>query len=115
MVPTPSGQTQAPSPQCPVEVSLAAISGRWTTLVLRNLMSAESHSYTELAHSLPQLSDKVLTDRLRHLIEANLVERLATPSFPTRTTYRLTTRGQALRPLLIELYRTGLTLQQDET
>lgn len=115
LVPTTSGRTQAPSPDCPVEVSLAAISGRWTTLVLRNLISGGSHSYSELAGSLPQLSDKVLTERLRELVSAGLVARTTTSGFPQRTDYRITERGEELRPLLIQLYRTGLALQSHDT
>lgn len=114
LVPTASGRTQAPSPDCPVEVSLAAISGRWTTLVLRNLLSGGSHSYSELAASLPQLSDKVLADRLRELVSADLVTRITTSGFPQRTEYRVTERGEELRHLLIELYRTGLALQSHD-
>lgn len=114
LVPTPDGRTHAPAPDCPVEVSLAAISGRWTTLVLRNLMSGDGHSYTELAGSLPQLSDKVLTERLRELVSAGLAERRIAGGFPRRTEYRITERGRELRPLLIELYRTGLALQRHD-
>lgn len=115
LVPTVSGRTRAPSPDCPVEVSLAAISGRWTTLVLRNLLSGDPYSYTELAASLPQLSDKVLADRLRELVSAGLVARSTTSGFPQRTDYRITERGEELRALLIELYRTGLALQSHDT
>lgn len=111
LVPTPSGAAQAPSPDCPVEVSLAAISGRWTTLVLRNLMSGDTYSYTQLAASLPRLSDKVLTERLSELVSAGLAERIVTAGFPQRTGYRISERGRTLRPLLIELYRTGMALQ----
>lgn len=111
LVPTLGGRTLAPSPGCPVEVSLAAIAGRWTTLVLRDLMPGDARSYTELAESLPQLSDKVLSDRLSGLVSAGLVERTVTSGFPRRTDYRITDRGRELRPLLIELYRTGLALQ----
>lgn len=114
LVPTPSGRTAAPSSGCPVEVSLAAISGRWTTLVLRNLMHGGGHSFTELAESLPDLSDKVRIERLRHLVSSGLVERRLTSGFPRRTEYRITARGRRLRPLLIELYRVGLALQRDE-
>lgn len=111
LVPTPGGRTRAPSPDCPVEVSLKAIAGRWTTLVLRNLMPGKAWSYTELAESLPQLSDKVLADRLTDLVSTGLVKRTVTSGFPRRTTYRITERGTELRPLLVELYRTGLALQ----
>lgn len=115
LVPTLSGRTDVPSIDCPVEVSLAAISGRWTTLVLRNLMPGDGYSYTELAESLPQLSDKVLTERLRELVSAGLVERRIASGFPRRTEYRITERGRELRPLLIELYRTGLALKAHDS
>lgn len=111
LVPTTSGRTQAPSSECPVEIALSAISGRWTTLVLRNLLSGGGHSYSELAASLPQLSDKVLSDRLRALVTADLVERTVNAGFPQRTEYRITPRGEKLRPLLVELYRTGKALR----
>lgn len=113
LVPTPSGRTRAPSPECPVEVALAAIAGRWTTLVLRDLMPGVPRSYTERAETLPQLSDKVLSDRLSELVSSGLVKRTVTVGFPRRTEYRITDRARELRPLLIELYRTGLALQGD--
>ncbi|MGN6036659.1 winged helix-turn-helix transcriptional regulator [Brevibacterium casei] len=114
-MPTASGRTLAPSMDCPVEVALAAISGRWTTLVLRNLMSGDAYSYTDLAESLPRLSDKVLTERLHELVTAGLVTKSTTNGFPQQTEYRLTERGRELRPLLVELYRTGLALQSHES
>ncbi|MFL0460378.1 winged helix-turn-helix transcriptional regulator [Kytococcus sedentarius] len=114
LVPTASGRTLAPSMDCPVEVALTAISGRWTTLVLRNLMSGDAYSYTDLAESLPRLSDKVLTERLHELVAAGLVARSTTVGFPQRTEYRITERGRELRPLLVELYRAGLALQSHD-
>ena len=39
LVPTDAGESAAPTASCPVEVALSAISGRWTTLLLRDLMS----------------------------------------------------------------------------
>src|SRR5690606_5792218 len=38
LVPDEAGRTAKPEPTCPVEVALAAIAGRWTTLLLRDLM-----------------------------------------------------------------------------
>ncbi len=111
LVPTAAGRTDAPSDDCPVEVALAAVAGRWTTLLLRNLMGRDAASFSELAHELPALSDKVLADRLDRLVELGLVRRDASRGFPTRTAYRLTERGLLLRPLLVELYRTGAALQ----
>ena len=96
-----------------MEVALAAIAGRWTTLVLRELMQGPL-SFSELRSRLPSLSAKVLSDRLRGLTERGMAECARTAGFPTRTEYRLTERGLALRPLLITLYDVGGVLLTTE-
>ncbi|MBV2156491.1 helix-turn-helix transcriptional regulator [Kitasatospora sp. SUK 42] len=90
-------------------MALAAVSGRWTTLVLRELMHGPA-SYGELRERLPEISPKVLAERLQTLGERELVARERLLGFPVRTSYRLTPTGEALRPLLVELYRTGVEL-----
>ncbi|WP_245650385.1 winged helix-turn-helix transcriptional regulator [Nocardia harenae] len=105
-MPTEPGRTPRPEPTCPVEAALAAVSGRWTTLVLRELMHGPS-SFGDLAARLPEISPKVLTERLHGLRDGGLVHRERLAGFPVRTRYALTPAGETLRPLLIELYRTG--------
>lgn len=106
------GETRRPEPDCPVEVALAAVSGRWATLVLRDLMHGP-RSFTELRRGLPTLSAKVLTERLAGLERQGLVECHRHNGFPTRVSYRLTPAGRLLRPLLVELYRTGAALLRE--
>jgi DNA-binding HxlR family transcriptional regulator len=109
LVPDQAGRTVKPDPTCPVEVALAAIAGRWTTLLLRDLM-AGPRSFGEIRAALPTLSDKVLVDRLRDLQSRGLINRRVHTGFPTRTTYALTPAGVQLRPLLVQLYETGRSL-----
>jgi DNA-binding HxlR family transcriptional regulator len=109
LVPDQAGRTVKPDPTCPVEVALAAIAGRWTTLLLRDLM-AGPRSFGEIRAALPTLSDKVLVDRLRDLQSRGLVDRRVHTGFPARTTYALTPAGVQLRPLLVQLYETGRSL-----
>ncbi|WFB11143.1 helix-turn-helix transcriptional regulator [Streptomyces sp. LX-29] len=111
LVPSPRGRTARPEADCPVEIALAAVSGRWTTLVLRELMHAPQ-SFGTLRERLPEISPKVLSERLHTLRERGLVAQERLPGFPVRTRYTLTTAGLALRPLLIELYRTGERLHE---
>ncbi|WP_312866194.1 winged helix-turn-helix transcriptional regulator [Streptomyces boluensis] len=110
LVPDADGRTRRPEPDCPVEIALAAVAGRWTTLVLRELMSG-GDSFSALRERLPGISPKVLAERLRVLEERDLLTRDRIPGFPPRTRYRLTPSGHALRPLLVELYRTGAKLR----
>ncbi|MCA1655352.1 MAG: helix-turn-helix transcriptional regulator [Pseudonocardiaceae bacterium] len=93
----------APTPSCPVEVALSAISGRWATLVLRDLMFGP-RLFGELRAGLPTLSAKVLTERLTSLRRQEIVA-------VVDGSYQLTSRGLSLRPLLVELFRTGEALQ----
>ncbi|WP_372411410.1 winged helix-turn-helix transcriptional regulator [Streptomyces luteireticuli] len=106
LVPPGPGRTARPETGCPVEIALAAVAGRWTTLVLRELMHSP-HSFGTLRERLPEISPKVLTDRLHALRERGLLTQERLPGFPVRTRYTLTPAGRALRPLLVELHRTG--------
>nr|WP_206068073.1 helix-turn-helix domain-containing protein [Nonomuraea sp. FMUSA5-5] len=95
-----------PTPSCPVEITLAALRGRWTTLVVRELLKGE-HTFTQLAQALPALSDKVLTDRLAQLADSGVLVRDRRPGWPPRTSYRLTPRGHRLGPVLQALWDWG--------
>ncbi|WP_254716669.1 helix-turn-helix domain-containing protein [Actinomadura sp. WMMB 499] len=89
-----------------MEITLAALRGRWTTLVVRELLRGE-RGYTELREALPRLSDKVLSDRLAQLVEAGVAERRRLPGRPVRTRYALTPRGHRLGPVLQALWDWG--------
>ena len=110
-MPDARGRTRRPETGCPVEAALAAVSGRWTTLVLRELMGGP-RGFTELRTLLPELSAKVLSERLTALRERGLVTAERLPGFPVRTRYDLTEAGRSLRPLLVALYATGAELQR---
>ena len=102
----PRANVAEPTPHCPVEITLAALRGRWTTLVIRELLHGD-HTFTELRQALPTLSDKVLSDRLAHLTQAGVLDRHRRPGWPPRTHYRLTAQGRRLGPVLQELWNWG--------
>jgi DNA-binding HxlR family transcriptional regulator len=103
-----------PDPSCPVEITLAALRGRWTALVIGELARG-SRSFTDLALALPALSDKVLTDRLAHLTKAGVVSRRRTAAWPPRVSYTLTPRGHALLPVLGAMWAWGTAAPSDDT
>ena len=67
-------------------------------------------SFGDLRGRLPDLSAKILSERLRELTARGLVARERLPGFPVRTRYVLTSTGARLRPLLVQLYETGTVL-----
>ncbi|GGQ10599.1 DNA-binding HxlR family transcriptional regulator [Actinomadura coerulea] len=102
----PRANAAEPTPSCPVEITLHALRGRWTTLVVRELLRGD-RSYSELRLALPALSDKVLADRLAHLAEAGVLERERRAGWPPRTLYKLTPQGRRLGPVLQALWDWG--------
>lgn len=108
----PLAAVPEPTPECPVEVALAVIGGRWTTLVVRELLAGRER-YGELAAALPALSDKVLSDRLARLAKAGVVRRVREPGWPPRVRYVLTERGLALGHVMDALWRWGTGCQEE--
>jgi DNA-binding HxlR family transcriptional regulator len=91
---------------CPVELSLDILGGKWKSVILARLKDCPL-SYGELRRLISELSDKVLTERLKALEAQGLVTRVRTANQPARSRYALTERGESLRPLLEALYNWG--------
>jgi DNA-binding HxlR family transcriptional regulator len=93
---------------CPVELSLDLLGGKWKSVILARLKERPL-SYGELRRLIPDLSDKVLTERLKGLEARGLVTRMRSSSAgqPARLRYALTERGKSLRSVLEALYSWG--------
>jgi DNA-binding HxlR family transcriptional regulator len=85
-----------------VEVLLGVLEGKWSVLVVRELLHGPRR-FGELRRALAPVSAKTLTDRLRHLEAAGVVGREAHAEIPPRVTYRLTALGESLRPVLLAM------------
>ena len=92
--------------QCPVEVTLDILEGKWTPIILAHLKDG-AHRYGQLRRRMPTTSEKVLTQRLRALEAADLVERRVGAGVPAPVEYDLTDEGRTLEPVLQALYAWG--------
>jgi DNA-binding HxlR family transcriptional regulator len=88
---------------CPVELSLTLLGGKWKAVILARLKDRPLR-YGELRRLIPRLSDKVLTERLADLQGLGLI---APNDGRPRNGYRLSARGESLRPVLQALYDWG--------
>ncbi len=99
---------------CAVAKSLDVVGDRWTLLIVRELIAAGPCRYTDLRNGLPGIATNLLAERLRDLEEAGVVAREEAPPPVATTLFRLTPRGEELRPLLDELMRWGLPLMTEQ-
>ncbi len=93
---------------CPTEFTLQVLGGKWKTVILCYLKIGPLR-YAELRKLIPNLSDKVLSQRLRELIEAGLIDRSKAEDGDRSEVYALSERGQSLGRILTELYSWGDT------
>ena len=92
-------KTKEELPACPVATAVALIGGKWKLLILRNLR-VRPWRFNELQRDLEGISQKVLTDSLRQLMEDGLVYRHDYQELPPRVEYGLTALGRELLPVM---------------
>lgn len=93
-------------PECTVERAVQVIDGKWTTLILRDLLQG-TRRFGELRAGLTGISPKTLTDRLRDLESHGVLIRTIYPEIPPRVEYTLTEKGRALGGVVQALAQWG--------
>lgn len=89
---------------CPVAKAMELLDERWTLLVVRELLSGSTH-FNELRRGNPRMSPALLSKRLQTLEHAGVVRR---DECAGRSSYRLTERGEELRPVVEALGAWGM-------
>ena len=97
---------QVKARECSVERTVDVISGRWTTLIVRELLGG-TRRYGELRATLKGVSPKTLTDKLRDLETQGVLTRTVYPSVPPRVEYSLTPKGRALEGVIAAMKAWG--------
>src|ERR1700720_2547995 len=83
-------------PFCPrYHYAIELVGRRWTGVIVRMLLG-EPRRFAELAAAIPDLSDRMLAERLRELEHEGIVARTVIPDTPVRVEYALTPMGHAL-------------------
>ena len=92
-------KTKDELPVCPVATAVSLIGGKWKLLIIRNL-KARSWRFNELQRDLDGISQKVLTDSLRQMIDDGLVYRHDYQKMPPKVEYELTELGKEMLPII---------------
>jgi DNA-binding HxlR family transcriptional regulator len=81
------------------------IGRRWTGAILEILIQGGSLRFSQIGSAVTDLSDRMLSDRLKELESYGLVRRTVHPGPPVRVEYALTPKGEELGPAIAELKR----------
>lgn len=88
-------------PDCGIAQALALLGDAWTILIIRNAFFG-TRRFADFQQQLG-ISRNVLSERLRHLVENEILERVDAGVHGERFEYRLTGKGDALLPVLTTL------------
>lgn len=91
---------------CGLAESLDLLGERWTMLILRDLLLGPKR-FTDLLDRLSGISTGLLSQRLRELEDAGLIEKAVLPPPAASSVYQLTSDGNELRTILLGLIRWG--------
>ncbi len=79
--------------------AIELVGRRWTGAILQALFRGQSR-YGDIRATIPNLSDTMLTQRLRELEAEGVVARRVLATSPVRVEYHLTAKGLALAPVI---------------
>lgn len=86
---------------CPLAQAMSVIGDSWTLLILRDAMRGAT-KFDEFQQST-RASRAVISERLAHLVQHDVMERVQYEAHPPRYEYRLTSRGRALQPVMMTM------------
>lgn len=92
--------------KCPVETAIDILAGKWKILILWYLKDNKKR-FNELEKLLPNITQKMLIQKLRELEKDGLVHREVYPIVPPKVEYSLSSYGTTIIPILKELYKWG--------
>ncbi|MCH4279549.1 helix-turn-helix transcriptional regulator [Mediterraneibacter sp. NSJ-151] len=92
-------KTKDELPICPVATAVSLIGGKWKLLIIRNLKE-RPWRFNELQRDIEGISQKVLTDSLRQMIDNGLVYRHDYQEMPPKVEYGLTELGKEMLPII---------------
>ena len=82
------------------------IGRRWTGAIIFVLLASRCR-FATLRAAIPDITDRMLSERLQELEDEGIVERTVVPETPVRVEYALTPHGRSLEPVIRALWAWG--------
>ena len=88
---------------CPISIALETFGDTWSLLIVRDLMFKNRRTFNDFLGAEEQIATNILSDRLAQLQSHGIVDKRRDPADGRRFIYRLTEKGLALAPVLVEM------------
>ncbi len=93
--------------QCPIKASMGVLGKKWTTLILRDIGFRKIDRFNHLLESVPGLTPRVLSMRLKELERDGMIEKVEDETSPMVIRWALTEKGEDALPILMRLIAFG--------
>lgn len=97
---------------CNVELTLLVIGGKWKPIIIYRLGHEGTLRFSEMKRSIPNITQKMLTQQLRELEADGVVHREVYPQVPPKVEYSLTELGRSVMPVIKSLCGWGEKYEQ---
>jgi DNA-binding HxlR family transcriptional regulator len=87
---------------CPIEIALDYLGKKWTIQIIRDFFKGRKR-FSEFLKSNPQISTKMLSLRLKELVDSGIIKKVVISTTPVKVEYYLTRKGEALNKVLFQL------------
>lgn len=88
---------------CPIRNVIDRFGDKWSLLILYHLHKGGTLRFGEIYHQMPDISEKMLSSKLKDLERDHLIKRKSYPVIPPKVEYTLTDLGESLIPHLDSL------------
>ena len=93
---------------CPINLTLEVVGDKWSLLIIRDIMFGNRRHYRDLLTKSDEgISSNILADRLKMLLEQDIITREDDPSHKQKGIYSLTEQGIELLPILAQMSAWG--------
>lgn len=101
------------TPRCPIRTTLEMLGGKWRLLLLHQISNGVNR-YGALKRAVPEISEKMLTQELKNLVDNGLVHRENLGEVPPKVIYSLTEMGIKAHELIGPITNFGLHYMEQQ-
>lgn len=106
--------TELPAPQEPLAYLADVIGGKWKLRILWAMAAKENLRYGDIKRAVDGITDMMLSQSLKDMVNDHLVERVQYQEIPPRVEYSLTPKGSSLLPILSQLRKWAVSTMNSQ-